>query len=170
MTFQFLCPQGHLLEGEDSHMGMQCECPQCGVLFIIPTVAGAAPASESAIQTQSATKPAQQSQNPLEDLLDEFRDPSAPSDLGEGMTSGVVHIPCPNGHELETPTEWIGIEALCPFCGVQFRLKKENSVEYLQRQAIIDAGRAKFWFKWSIVAAVVVLGLLVLLMIFSALK
>ncbi len=38
MTFQFLCPQGHLLQGEEAHMGMQCQCPQCGTAFIIPTI------------------------------------------------------------------------------------------------------------------------------------
>ncbi len=48
MTFQFLCPQGHLLQGEEAHMGMQCQCPQCGVAFIIPTVDGPAPSGQSA--------------------------------------------------------------------------------------------------------------------------
>ena len=43
MTFQFLCPQGHLLQGDEAHMGMQCQCPQCGTAFIIPTVGPAGP-------------------------------------------------------------------------------------------------------------------------------
>src|SRR6185295_8589581 len=45
MTFQFLCPQGHLLQGEEAHMGMQCQCPQCGTAFIIPTVDAAGDAT-----------------------------------------------------------------------------------------------------------------------------
>jgi hypothetical protein len=52
MTFQFLCPQGHLLQGEEAHMGLQCQCPQCGVAFIIPTIATAdapAPAGGSGL-------------------------------------------------------------------------------------------------------------------------
>src|SRR5688572_6236857 len=36
MPFQFQCPQGHLLEGEPNHAGQQCNCPMCGMLFIIP--------------------------------------------------------------------------------------------------------------------------------------
>ena len=49
MTFQFLCPQGHLLQGEEAHMGMQCQCPQCGTAFIIPTIESApSPAGASA--------------------------------------------------------------------------------------------------------------------------
>ncbi len=51
MTFQFLCPQGHLLQGEEAHMGMECQCPQCGTAFIIPTVAGAHPRPEAARST-----------------------------------------------------------------------------------------------------------------------
>ena len=34
--FQFACPAGHLLEGEESQAGQQCDCPMCGVAFVIP--------------------------------------------------------------------------------------------------------------------------------------
>jgi hypothetical protein len=40
MPFQFLCPQGHLLEGVESQMGQQAQCPYCATLFIIPVVGG----------------------------------------------------------------------------------------------------------------------------------
>ena len=43
MAFQFLCPQGHLLQGEESLSGTECRCPQCGVLFLIPQPPVAAP-------------------------------------------------------------------------------------------------------------------------------
>lgn len=38
MAFQFHCPHGHLLQGEEAHMGMQTQCPYCGVMFIIPVI------------------------------------------------------------------------------------------------------------------------------------
>src|SRR5687768_5234911 len=50
MPFQFLCPQGHLLQGDEAHTGMQTHCPQCGVLFIIPIV--------PATQTPAGVEPA----------------------------------------------------------------------------------------------------------------
>ena len=36
MAFQFLCPQGHLLQAEESQAGQQCQCPYCQGLFLIP--------------------------------------------------------------------------------------------------------------------------------------
>lgn len=36
MAFQFLCPQGHMLQGEESQAGQQCACPYCKTLFVVP--------------------------------------------------------------------------------------------------------------------------------------
>jgi predicted RNA-binding Zn-ribbon protein involved in translation (DUF1610 family) len=46
MAFQFLCPQGHLLQADQAQMGQTINCPTCGVLFVVPTLtkAAAAPA------------------------------------------------------------------------------------------------------------------------------
>ena len=41
MAFQFLCPQGHLLQGEESQAGQQCKCPYCDSLFLVPQPAAA---------------------------------------------------------------------------------------------------------------------------------
>ena len=38
MQFQFMCPQGHLLQGDVAQMGMPCQCPHCGMTFLIPRV------------------------------------------------------------------------------------------------------------------------------------
>ena len=43
MSFQFLCPQGHLLEGIESQTGQQCQCPLCGTAFIVPAPTGYTP-------------------------------------------------------------------------------------------------------------------------------
>lgn len=65
----------------------------------------------------------------------------------------MLHIPCPNGHELETPYDMLGQRAMCPHCGVEFKLKREKSVEYLREQEIIERQRAKFWFQLAVIAA-----------------
>ena len=170
MTFQFLCPQGHLLQGEEAHMGMECQCPQCGTAFIIPTMDELAHSGGGA-----ASAPSQLPQIDLEPLspLDALaetpatraRPPSEPApklDLSElaatelGSVTGaepMLHIPCPNGHELETPLDMVGQRALCPHCGVEFRLRREKSIEYLHQQEILDRRRARFWFQLAVMVA-----------------
>jgi hypothetical protein len=174
MTFQFLCPQGHLLQGEEAHMGMQCQCPQCGMAFIIPTVERpAAPASDDLLTT-----PSQAMQIDLDLLADpnERRDTAGEAaGIVEEGTAGLelenldvseldraaaddsmLHIPCPNGHELETPPDMIGQRVMCPHCQVEFRLRREKSVEYIRRQEMLDQKRAQFWFRLAILAAALV--------------
>lgn len=153
MAFQFLCPEGHLLQGDEANIGMQSQCPQCGAVFVIP----------------SKDKPAElTAPGGLTDLLEEFGGGGGGADLtGEEMsTAGVVHIPCPNGHELETPMEMVGLEALCPYCKAKFRLRSQDSFEFKRQQAIQDAKRSKMWFNVAVVTATaVVLGLLVMMII-----
>ncbi len=36
MSFQFCCPQGHVLQGELSQVGQLFQCPMCGANFLIP--------------------------------------------------------------------------------------------------------------------------------------
>lgn len=36
MPFQFYCPQGHVLQGDESQVGQPCQCPYCGSSFLIP--------------------------------------------------------------------------------------------------------------------------------------
>jgi hypothetical protein len=36
MAFQFLCPQGHMLQGDESQAGQQCACPYCQTMFLVP--------------------------------------------------------------------------------------------------------------------------------------
>jgi hypothetical protein len=181
MTFQFLCPQGHLLEGEEAHMGMQCQCPQCGTAFIIPTIGQPpqprAPDPDEALLEMIDIEPAKP-----RDALRQIEAAAAetagtahvepPETLVEEELSDiivddtVVHIPCPNGHELETPLEMIGQRAKCPQCGIEFRLKRELSVEYLRQQEILERRQAKFWLQAAIIAgtfvAIVLLALVIM--------
>jgi hypothetical protein len=77
-------------------------------------------------------------------------------------------IICPNGHEVPTPEDMFGMQALCPFCNAQMDLKYEASVEYRQQQElqqrIRDDQTNKFWMKASIFGAIIV-GLLLVGMV-----
>ena len=80
----------------------------------------------------------------------------------------VLHVPCPNGHELETPVDMIGQEVLCPHCGVQFKLRARDSVEHKSRrkdeQERAERKLGRNWFNWAIVIAVlVIIGILFLI-------
>ena len=80
----------------------------------------------------------------------------------------MLHIPCPNGHELETPPDMIGQEVLCPHCGVQFRLREKDSLEHKRRRAAEQERKMRrlsnAWFNWSVVVAVLVaIGLIILI-------
>jgi hypothetical protein len=191
MTFQFLCPQGHLLQGEEAHMGMQCQCPQCGVAFIIPTVErpaagmglgqphessdlGLAPLEQDDEPAARHSSPAAR-QSPASQP-----EPEPPAGSLEAIDAGeletgelgdaavaetLLHIPCPNGHELEVPLDMLNQRAMCPHCNVEFRLRREKSVEYLREQDAIDRKRSEFWFKLAIIAAFVVGGVLVIMIL-----
>lgn len=79
-----------------------------------------------------------------------------------------AHIPCPNGHELDTPRDMLGQEVLCPHCGEQFLLREKDSVEYKQKQQreteAKERKRGQFWLNWAIAFAVLVLvGLVILI-------
>ena len=83
-----------------------------------------------------------------------------------------VHIPCPNGHELETPLDMIGQEVLCPECNAQFKLRRKDSVEYKRQKEFEQEQRDRrignLWFNWAIVFAVAVVLGLILMMIASS--
>lgn len=83
-----------------------------------------------------------------------------------------LHIPCPNGHELEVPAEMLDTEVLCPQCNAQFHLRAKDSIEHIKRreqeQALREAQTNKFWYQFSIGVVVVVALLLLTLMVMSA--
>jgi hypothetical protein len=92
-------------------------------------------------------------------------------DAAEEIKPKQVHILCPSGHPLEVTREMLGSPAQCPLCGKQFRLRWENSLEYRQRRArqleSQDAKSGQVWLAWAILAAVGILGGLVLLAMFA---
>lgn len=174
-------------------MGMQTQCPYCGIMFIIPVIDPHALQAAYGMQGGAAYAPQQESYLPGE--MQEIYDPTAtqpglrdflgqvaagevaeqphpeqPHGVGavdyesasvalqDGGTPGCVHIPCPNGHELETPFDMLGQEVLCPHCGAQFRLRNEDSREYLEKLEKRERERGKFWFNWAVTAAILIGG------------
>jgi uncharacterized Zn-finger protein len=242
MAFQFLCPQGHLLQAEESQAGQQSQCPYCGSVFLIPqptlpadpsTTPGnppmeqpvepppsfQAPAPDAPPSVPSSPPPSFHAPEagppsfpPPEAAAPAFQTPEPPAtgfqppatepqveagasdfpgirtepEPGRGGAAAdvptrfetpgaaelpIVHVICPNGHELETPREMLDQEALCPFCQAQFRLRLEDSAEYREEKAKERARQemraGQLWLRWAIAAAVVVVLGLILLIVFS---
>lgn len=153
MSFQFQCPQGHLLEGEESQAGQPVNCPVCQMLFLVPApivAPAAATAPAAAEETPEETKA------PVFAAAEVAREPD------------LLHIPCPKGHELEVPRDMLGQEVLCPHCNAQFLLKERDSVEFKRRrdeeQTRRDIRLGNAWLNWAIIIAVlVVLGLIIMI-------
>ncbi len=85
----------------------------------------------------------------------------------------IFRILCPKGHELQTPEDMLGTQALCPYCNTQMELRYEDSVEYKKQkeleQRIQDEKTGRFWMTVSIWGAVIVgllfVGLVVLMFV-----
>jgi DNA-directed RNA polymerase subunit RPC12/RpoP len=84
----------------------------------------------------------------------------------------ILHIPCPNGHELDTPRDMLGQEVLCPHCSAQFLLREKDSVEYKRKKQTEteakDRKRGQLWLNWAIAIAVLVLIGLITLIVFTS--
>lgn len=152
MAFQFTCPHGHLIEGDESLANQATQCPTCGVMFLVPEPlpAPAPAAPEPALSMPVIGK--RQGFHPA----------------GEAPQPKLFHIPCPQGHELETPQEMLGDTVMCPFCGVQFTLRETDSIEYLRKkeseQEAADRKSGNFWLNWAVAfAVIVVIGLAALI-------
>lgn len=175
MPFQFYCPQGHLLQGDESQMGQQSQCPMCGSMFVIPMMPGAQqfvqpgaqpgftppggfpgmqPAQQPPMQQQPAAAP------PPEQRPAPAPEPPKPAEPEQPPVPKIVRIPCPNGHVLETPSDMFGQQALCPYCNVQFELRYEDSQEYKLQQSEEKRRKEEEFntalLKWSIRIAIFV--------------
>jgi hypothetical protein len=218
MPFQITCPNGHLLLAEPQQAGQQCQCPTCGIMFLIPappaqaapmampaapspvpmatapaafppTAAPAPPGAAPDVFPPAAGPPdvepapsdADRAASAFEPAADisfgpRFPDVSTPGAAGKvafdptGQVAGpqMLHIPCPDGHMLETPPEMVGEEVICPHCGRQFTLREKDSVEHKRKKKEErerrDIRAGKRWFTWAVViCAVVVIGLILMI-------
>jgi ribosomal protein S27E len=280
MPFQFYCPQGHLLEGHESQMGQQSQCPMCGSVFVMPVMPGATmpsapvpggpvqpggwpgygqpappgysqpaaygqqmppgypmnyppgsvppnqfpgypggygppggpmpgygqpqgvygqpqveqvftgapfspagqPPEAGAQQAASAGFPAIQTEPPPEPTASTTapeQPAAAPAEAAapqpeEKKEPRIVRIPCPQGHELQTPMDMVNQEVLCPICGAQFHLRYEDSIEFKEEQAELRRRKAESLnyaaMKWSIVAAVVIVLVILGMIVYMAVR
>jgi len=195
MAFQFLCPEGHLLQAEEPQAGQQCACPYCGTLFLIPQPLAEPAAGQGAVPPPGPSRqppeppPVAGTPGPSPGDSTQSGFPGIRTNDGRSSRSGVggpsmpistddspelVHICCPSGHELETPREMLGQMAMCPFCQAPFQLRWQDSVEYRRRKEEEierkQARAARLWLQWSIAAAAVVFLGLILLVVLSQMQ
>ena len=184
MAFEFECPQGHVLEGDEADIGQMSQCPICGDSFLIPSPL-ANPESEFVEPRVQDYRP-QQEETPAAPDFSIVVDGSAPPDVeappaetGENdpapeMETELLHIDCPNGHELEVPRDMLNQDAKCPHCDVQFRLREVDSKEHQQKKKVEEEVRernlARAWLNWTIALSIFVVLLLLTLWILTLLK
>lgn len=87
MAFQFLCPQGHLLQGEESQAGQACQCPMCGMQFLIPAPMPPAQPQESAQTATFAPTAPPSFTPPPEPGPAQFMPPDPQPEIGEAFPS-----------------------------------------------------------------------------------
>jgi len=190
MGYQFHCPQGHLLEADPATIGQPTICPICGVPFLVPApvaspvptlpvpaaplaspLVASAPGPAPVIGPQAGSHAGRSDAPSAEFAWSPARGsrPKRASQVEFATESDEpLHIPCPNGHELEVPREMLEQDALCPTCQLQFRLRAKDSIEHKRRQREAYERRqhklGQAWLNWSVtIAVIVILGLLVLL-------
>jgi DNA-directed RNA polymerase subunit RPC12/RpoP len=166
MSFQFQCPQGHLLEAEETDVGKKCLCPYCGLTLAIPTPVGIVSSAPPTVMP-ATPPPAVAVVDPLLGSVPYPTVNAAPvpppmvgrrrraplEASGEELDFGaggkreaeavnvkekekLFHIACPNGHELEVPHEMLDQTALCPHCNSKFTLRERASVEFQRKKVI----------------------------------
>jgi uncharacterized C2H2 Zn-finger protein len=180
--FQFMCPQGHLLEGHVSQAGQQCRCPQCGTTFIIPNAAAADVESESepfaGVGLPGGGAFAGGAFDGLAGFPNaaDFPDVAGLSPMGTAADAGadrelILHIPCPNGHPLEVPSDMLGQDVICPHCGAQFTLQAKDSLEYQRHEndasERYERQRGKMWLNLAISIGVIVAIALVAMIVMA---
>lgn len=155
MSFEFYCPNGDLLEGDDEQLGTQGRCPICGSVFMFPKTTLVAAREKRRRDAQNAVDVA------AVDAAVEADPPPEPLVL----EPRVIQVLCPNGHVLNTPEELLGSEAVCLKCKVRFSPTVERSVTYLRNKHRYEtqkgAAQGRFWLGVAIVAATVVVTALV---------
>ena len=171
MVFQFQCPQGHVLQGNESDVGQQSQCPMCGEAFLIPSPLGQSGTEfvEPTVQDQASIgeQLTVQEETAVEPAIDvSVKDPDVPAvpDVAGPVIDAppeLLHIDCPNGHELEVPRDMLDQDALCPKCDVQFRLRETDSVEYQRKKEVEKETRERrvenAWLNWTIALGIIVL-------------
>jgi hypothetical protein len=167
MAFQFQCPQGHLLEGDESQAGQAIHCPVCQMLFLIPAPVSA-PAAPAFNAPEFQSPPANAPQFGASGTTSEPAFQSAPAE------PELLHIPCPKGHILEVPPDMLDTEVLCPQCNEQFELRARDSIEHKKKKKLQEELREersnKFILNFAITAVVLVVLMLITLAVMTVMN
>ncbi len=167
--FQFSCPQGHWLQGDESQAGQTCQCPVCGQLFIIPAPAVPAVVAWHPGMPNPDPQPSAPQPGPTSEQQPAAASQPQPQKPAVEQPAPLLHIPCPNGHELEVPREMLDEDVLCPHCQAEFHLRERDSIEYKHKRQLQEEQRLarmnKLWFGGAIAIAVVVVLFLVVLIL-----
>lgn len=171
MVFEFKCPQGHILEGDEEDAGLEVECPDCSTTFVIPAPDAEEQEADNfnlgggggGSRFDFIEGPDENKSNAIPDFSQQQSSFNPLDDNGDR----IVTIPCPTGHLLQVEYEMMGEEVDCPDCGEPFELRYSDSLEYQQegefRQAAIEHQEGQKWLMWSVVATVGVMALLIAL-------
>ncbi len=188
MSFQFYCPNGHLLQANPEQVGQTCTCPTCQVEIIIPAPEGTTPPPPGQPPVSSLTVPlSTESAKPSEPAAPSFdlskkkkkkfnfdknkeevpQGEKAELEIGDPQTNKILHSICPSGHILEIDRDMIGQQAMCPYCRKTFDIRLEKTVEYLNKkkkaEALADTKMARFYFQFAIIGAVLAVIFIVIM-------
>lgn len=185
--------------GDEAHQGQPSQCPHCGAQFMIPIVQpqpGTTPAPQYPPSqgypgmAPLGSPPAQQPFPSPGPAIADVAGSAAFADVAAGGAPPapavqeapkpepqkppepvIYRIHCPQNHVLETPSDMLGQQALCPYCNTQFELRYEDSEEYqaelAEKKKLREQELNKQWVTWSIRAAIGV-GVMIFLMIVYA--
>ena len=164
MAIEFHCPNGHILEVDDEHAGVQIRCPACDVKCLVPPSGAAtvvqppsAPAEElmpivsrrKVIKRGGRRGGGPGRRQPLDVVVPEASDDAvvieaAPTgiDVGEGSGAAnreILHIECKQCSQLlEVSKDMLGQDLACPACGKAFKAELKRTVEYRREKKIKD--------------------------------
>ncbi len=168
MAIEFHCPNGHILEVDDEHAGVQIRCPACDVKCLVPPRQAPAPAAaprpptppdEDTVPLISPRKVRRQPsgrrrsvatrKQPLDVEVPEvlhqpvINEPATPAvDVGEGIGAAnrkTLHIECKKCSQLlEVSSDMFGQKLACPACGNAFLAELTRTVEYRREKQIKD--------------------------------
>ena len=154
MSFEFYCPNGHLLEGDDEQLGTQGRCPICGTLFRFPTTTLVARREKLRHDAKSAADVAGADRAAAESAAAELApEPVVPE-------RRVIQVLCPRGHVLNILEELLGSEAVCLKCKTRFVPTTERSVAYLRTKHRYETqkgeAQGRFWMGAAVLAVTAV--------------
>lgn len=182
MAIEFECPNGHLLEVEDSLVGQECQCPACNIICIVPEIEAVDDDSQQ-VQPRSVVARGKRSRihrrgrAPDADELPDFMPRAGKKDVSRFDPDGqkvdrILHLECRCGQLLQATRDLMGQDLVCPNCGREFTARYDHTLEaeqeYEEKEERKIRKSAKLWLNWAIVFAV--LAVFGIILLFTSLR